>query len=166
MALNIGGNNKHIISSSKAYNVGQLYISDPSAVMKSSLNHPGSGAKVPRANLRMSSDSKNVTTKLPDHKTASGFSSSKYIAQNMEEIVEAAAFTGFAPADVTTKTKASVMDEDVEFDAELDEIAELFELEFGVEHNDGPVVFGDAPEIFTGHLDVEFGHSCRPKIAA
>jgi hypothetical protein len=52
--------------------------------------------------------------------------------------------------EVDTKVKKSI--EHNEFDDQLDLIADLYESEFGIEHQ-GPVIFGEAPEVVIGHLD-------------
>jgi hypothetical protein len=86
-----------------------MNISDPSSFLKNPKSNNGNTSKVARSNLRMTHDGeKNVSTMLPDSKkVASGFSSSKFISQNMHDVIEAHTYSGFAP------TK----EEDYDFDA-------------------------------------------------
>ena len=46
----------------------------------------------------------------------------------------------------------SILEDEEEFEEQQDLIADLFELEFG-EINDDPIIFGDTPDMVTGHLD-------------
>ena len=112
--------------------------------------------------MRMSIDQKNVATANPDkgaNQAHSTFSASKYITRNVEDVLESQAKANRAvEVDLeienrSVKSMASILeDDDEEFDEQQDLIADLYELEFGTDI-DGPVVFGEAPDVVTGHLD-------------
>jgi hypothetical protein len=132
--------------------------------LKNPKSNPGSASKVPRTNMRISSDDKNVSTKLPNSKIPStGFSASKYISKNLEDVIKAHSFTGFVPTveedllELETFSSKSIMeDDDSDFQNQLDMVADLYEAEFGIDY-EAPIVFGEAPEMFSEYLDVEFG---------
>ena len=130
--------------------------------MKNSLYNQGSDSKVARSNLRMANDSKNVSTKLPDsNKAATGFSASKYISKNMDDVIKAHTYSGFGTStrkeiDIDARSNHSIMEDDEsDFNDQLDLIADLYDEEFGAE-DQGPVVFGEVPDMITGHLEIEF----------